>query len=221
MDPAGLRYAARMRAYALSALLVVAVGCSHATRARPTPLGAYEVEAAVGGPLVDVGPVIPAPMSSVGVRRGIHERGDVAAHLHLTHAVFGITGGDLDTTWRIWSEQGALPQLSLNSRFYAFNKEGEVSNYLEFTPSLSWLLGERYLTYLSASGLVQFAGGPMLFSFAAGEEIRFGRFSLLAELRWYDPGLVTAPVAVKWQPLFGRGGWGIVLGGSVRFGGGR
>lgn len=210
-----------MRPYALSAVFLVAVGCSHATRVRPTPLGAYEVEAAIGGPMLDVGPVIPTPMSSVGVRRGIHARGDIAAHLHLTTLLFGVTGGDLDTTWRIWSEQGALPQLSLNSRFYAFNKEGDVSNYLEFTPSLSWLLEERYLTYVSGSGLVQFSGGPMLFSVAAGEEIRFGRFSVLAEFRWYQPGLRTAPVAVNWQPLFGRGGWGVILGGSFRFGGGR
>lgn len=210
-----------MRLLALCGALLFAVGCGHATRVRPTPLGGYEIEAAVGGPLVNIGPIVPAPMSTVGVRYGVHARGDIAAHLHLTTAVFNITGGDLDTTWRLLDQDGARPQLSLNGRLYAFNKEGEVRNYLEVTPSVSWLLKERYLSYVSGTGLVQFAGGPVLWSVAGGEEVRFGHFALQGELRWYEPGLYEPPVVVDWVPLFAHGGLGVVIAASYRFGGGR
>lgn len=209
-----------MRILASASVLLLSIGCSHATRVRPTPRNAYEVEAAIGGPLVKVGPIIPAPLTSVGVRYGVHNRGDIAAHLHLTTAVFGVSGGDLDTTWRLLDEQGAIPQISLNGRLYAFNKEGVSREYLELTPSASWLLGERWLTYVSGTALAQFHGGPLLFSAAVGEEVKLGRFSLQGELRWYQPDLPTRFVVVDWMPVFGQGGWGVILAGSYRFGGG-
>ncbi|MBX5484323.1 MAG: hypothetical protein IRZ16_21080 [Myxococcaceae bacterium] len=212
-----------MRVLALSGLLFlsfVGAGCSHATRVRPTPVGTYELEAAVGGPMVEVGPVIPAPMSSVGLRYGIHPRGDIGAHLHITTQVFGVTGGDLDTSWRINNQDGWLLQLTAGARLYGFNKDGFTREYLELSPNVSWLYREHYLTYISATGLVQFHGGPVLFSAAAGEELRLGRFSLQAELRWYEPDYATRFVVVDWQPILGQGGWGVILAASYRFGGG-
>lgn len=210
-----------MRFFVLSSVLLVAFGCGHATRVRPTPRGAYEVEAAVGGPLVAVGPVIPAPMSTVGVRYGAFSRGDVAVHMHLTSALFGVTGGDLDTTWRVLDQQGGVPHVGVNARLYAFNKDGELRNYLELTPSVSWVLGDRYMSYLSGTGFVQFAGGPVLFSAAVGERIEFGRFSLQGELRWYQPDYATRFVVTDWQSIAGRGGVGVIVSASYVFGGGR
>ena len=84
-----------MRWLGLGCALLFAAGCGHVTRVRPTPVGAYEVEAAVGGPLANVGAVIPVPLSSVGLRYGIHPRGDIAAHLQLTPAVFGVPSGSV------------------------------------------------------------------------------------------------------------------------------
>lgn len=208
------------RLLALCAVLVLGFGCSHATRVRPTPIGAYEVEGAIGGPLVAVGPIIPAPMTSVGVRYGVHPRGDIAAHLHLTTQIFGVTGGDLDTAWRVNDQDGFVPQLTLNGRLYAFNKDGVSRQYLEFTPNVSWLFKEHYLTYVSASGFAQFHGGPVLFSLAAGEEFRLGRFSLQTEVRWYQPDYQTRFVVVDWKSIGGQGAFGFILALSYRFGGG-
>ena len=208
-----------MRLGCVIGVLVLAAGCGHVTRTHPTPRGGWEVEAAVGGPLVAVGPIIPTPMSTVGVRHGAFGRGDIGVHLHVTPAFFGITGGDIDTTWRVLDQRGGVPHVGLNGRLYAFNKDGDVRNYLEITPSASWLLGERYLSYVSGTAFVQFAGGPVLFSAAIGEQVRFGRFALQGELRWYQPDYATRFVVVDWQPIAGQGGWGFILGASYQFGG--
>jgi hypothetical protein len=210
-----------VRSLLLSLLGVLLVGCGHATSVRPTPKDVIQAEAAVGGPLVRLaGLILPVPLSTAGVRYGLGDSYDVAAHLHLTSLSFGVAGVDIGSTWMPVPQNGALPALSLSGRLYGF---GNVSDspraYLELTGSASYLAGEHFLTYLSATSLVQFAGGPLLFSLAAGEELRFGRFGLQLELRWYEPDVATGYQVVDWVSLGGQGGLGVVLGFNYRFGG--
>lgn len=210
-----------MRLLLCTLALAVAAGCGHVTRARPTPEGQIEVEAAAGGPMAaGIVPIpIPVPTSTVGARYGIHARGDIAAHVHLLPIAFDVAGFDVDSAWTLLEQDGAVPHVTANGRLYGFFGHGRGAAYFELTPSASWLFRDRFLTYVAATGLVQFGGGPPLFSLAAGEEIRFGRFSLQGEFRWYQPDYPTDYTVVNWLSLGGQGAWGLSFGASYRFGG--
>jgi hypothetical protein len=205
----------------LPLLGVLLAACGHATSVRPTPKDVIQAEAALGGPLVRIaGLTIPTPLSTAGARYGLGDTYDVAAHLHLTSLSFGVAGVDVGSTWLPVAQNGALPALSLSGRLYGFtNLSDGPRAYLELTGSASYLAGEHFLTYLSATGLVQFAGGYPLYSLAVGEEVRLGRFGLQLELRWYEPNIATRFEVVDWVPLGGLGGLGAVLGVNYRFGG--
>jgi hypothetical protein len=210
-----------VRSPLLFLLGVLLVGCGHATSVRPTPKDVIQAEASVGGPLVRLsGLTVPVPLSTAGVRYGLGDSYDVAAHLHLTSLSFGVAGLDIGSTWMPVPQNGALPALSLSSRLYGFsNVRNGPRAYLELTGSASYLAGEHFLTYLSATGLVQFAGGSPLLSVSAGEELRFGRFGAQLELRWYEPNIATGYQVVDWVSLGGQGGLGVVLGFNYRFSG--
>lgn len=183
-----------------------------------------QVEGALGGPLVRVGPVIPAPLSTVGARHGVAERIDVAAHAHLTSLSFGVAGLDVGGSWLALAQDGAIPALSLGGRVYGFtsvlaSRQAPPRAYLEVSPTVSYLLGERFLSYASATGLVQLAGGRPLLSLAVGEEVRLRRWGVQLEARWYQPDYATRFNAADWQGVAGMGALGAVLGVSYRFGG--
>ncbi len=178
-------------------------------------------EVELGGPMVAVaGITTPVPLSTVGARYGLDDRYDVAAHLHLTSLTFGVAGLDVGATWLAFPQTGAIPALSTSARLYGFGSIRAAPRvYLELTGSVSYLVGEHFLTYVSGTGLVQFAGGAPLWSLAAGEEFRFGRFGVQAEFRWYEPNVATRFQVVDWLPIGGLGGWGLILGFNYRFGG--
>lgn len=212
------------RAAPLILPLLLATGCGLTTQVRPVPRGAVQVEGALGGPLVRVGPVIPAPLSTVGARYGVAERVDVAAHAHLTSISFGVAGLDVGGSWLALAQDGAIPALSLGGRVYGFtsvlaSRHAPPRAYLEVSPTVSYLLGERFLSYASATGLVQLAGGRPLLSLAVGEEVRLRRWGVQLEARWYQPDYATQFNAADWQGVAGMGALGAVLGVSYRFGG--
>lgn len=201
-----------------------ATGCGLTTQVRPVPRGAVQVEAAVGGPLADVGVVVPAPLSTAGVRYGLAERVDVAAHAHLTTLSFGVAGLDVGGDWLVLEQKGAVPAVSLGGRLYGFGsvlaaRTFSPRAYLEVSPALSYLLGGRFLSYVSGTGLVQFAGGRPLLAVAVGEEVRLEPWGVQLEARWYQPGDAASLHAADWITLRGQGALGVVLGVRYRFGG--
>ena len=206
--------------------LLLLGGCGLSTQVRPVPRGTVEVEAAAGGPLVRLGPVIPVPLSTVGARYGVADRVDVAAHAHLTALTFGVAGLDVGGSWLPLEQRGAVPAVSLGGRLYGFaqvlTERGAAPRaYLELSPTVSWLFAERFLSYATASGLVQFAGGRPLWSLAVGEEVALEPWGVQLELRWYEPATATRFAAVDWVDAGGWGVLGAVLGVRYRFGGGR
>jgi hypothetical protein len=206
---------------ALFAVALLAVGCGHLTKSRPTPAGQWAVEAALGGPLARVGDrVLPLPLSTLGATYGL-SNADVGAHAHLTTLAFGVAGVDVGGTYLPLEQDGARPALGVTGRLYAFTDLKAFRPYLEVTPAVSWLFAERFLSYVSASVLGQTGAAPQL-SVAAGEEVLLGSqkgVSLQLEWRWYEPNHDTRFEAVDWIAIGGHGGWGVLLGLRVRFGG--
>jgi hypothetical protein len=200
---------------------VFLVACGHVTPVRPVPKDTVQIDVSVGGPLVSLGKLsLPVPLSTAGVRYGLGERYDVSAHAHLTSLTFGVAGLDVGTTYLARHQEGLFPALVVGGRLYGFgNLRDAPRAYLELTGSASTLLGERFCTYVSASGLLQLAGGAPLWSLAVGEEVRLGRFGLQGEVRWYEPHVATRFQAVDWLAISGQGAWGFTLGVSFRPGG--
>ncbi len=207
--------------------LVLLLGCGVTTQVRPVARGTWGVEAAAGGPLVRLyGIVLPVPLSSAGVRYGVAKRADVAAHVHLTSLTFGLAGVDVGGSWLAVEQAGAVPAVSVGGRLYGFaqvlpGRDASPRAYLELSPAVSYLFAERFLSYASASGLVQFAGGRPLLSLALGEEVRLASsWGLCLEARWYEPQALTRFHAVDWVNVGERGALGVMLGARYHFGGG-
>lgn len=208
-----------MRAFAVAAsVALLCSACGHVSHVRPTPKGQLDVQAAVGGPLARLGPVFPVPLSTVGASYGLNEKVDVSAHLHVTSLAFGVGGLDVGATYMPVAEKGAIPAISLTGRVYGFTDLQAARPYFEASAAASYLFGKHFLTYFSATGLLQFAGGPPLWALAVGEEFQIGRFGLALEARWYDPSYQTQFNVVDWVNIRGQGALGVVLGFRYRFG---
>jgi hypothetical protein len=207
-----------MRWSSLGVIVLLAVGCGHATRVRPTPQGKVELEATVGGPLAKVGGmVLPLPLSTVGAAYGFAERADVHAHLHGTTLAFGVAGLDVGSTYLAVQQNRWLPALSVTGRLYGFTDFQAFRPYLEVSGAASYFCAQRFLSYLSVSSLVQFDGLP-LWAVGIGEEVKLGRVSLQLEGRWYQPHSKTRFMAVEWQGPGQLGAIGVLLGAKVLLG---
>jgi hypothetical protein len=213
-----------MRRAVLFLVAALASGCGLSTAVRPVPKDSLQLEGSLGGPLVKVGPVLPVPLSAVGARYGVADRLDVSAHAHLTTLAFGVAGLDVGSSWLALEQEGFRPAVAVAGRLYGFTgllagREASPRAYLELSPAVSTLLGEHFLTYVSGTAMAQLAGGPVLFSAAAGEELQLGRWGLQLEARWYQPGVASRNMAADWQGPAGLGALGVVLGARYRFGG--
>lgn len=214
-----------MRFVLMMWVLALAAGCGLTTQVRPVPRGILQVEGAAGGALVNLGQTLPVPLSTVGARYGVAERLDVAAHAHLTSLTFGVAGLDVGGSWLALAQDGAVPALSLGGRLYGFTsvlasrRDASPRAYVEVSPAVSYLLGGRFLTYASATGLVQLAGGRPLLALAVGEEVQLERWGVQLEGRWFQPDAATRFNAVDWVGVAGQGALGVVLGVRYRFGG--
>jgi len=206
-----------MRALALAAASLLAAGCGIATHVRPTPRGAFEVEASAGGPLANLGAPIPIPLSTVGASYGFGERWDLQAHLHLTTLALKTAGADVGGSWLALEQHGLRPALSLTARAYAFSDlASAVQPYGELTATASWASG-RWTAYGTASGMLDY-GGRFLWSPGVGARVALGRFGAQLDLRWYEPAYSTAHSSVPWVGPGALGALGVVLGASYRFG---
>jgi hypothetical protein len=133
--------------------------------------------------------------------------------------VFGVLGLDAGGDFLLLPEQGFWPAVNATGRAYLFTDFRAARPYLELDATASRLLFERFLTYFSAQGMLQFFGGPPLFGLALGEEVELGRWGLQLEARWYQPGYDTRSLPTRWWSISGTGSFGVMIGIRRRFGG--
>jgi len=200
--------------------------CGHLSSVRPAPKGEIQPELQLGGPFLNApGKLqVPLPLATVGARYGLGDRVDVSANAHLTPLLFGVAGLDVGSTYLALEEQRPWPALSVGGRLYGFTDlppSGGPRAYLEGYGSASYLFRGIFMPYLSASVLVQFAGGMPIPSLAAGAQLVLGRFAVQLEARWYSPTVPSSYMVVDWWNVGGYGAWGALAGVSYRFGGER
>lgn len=210
-----------MRGWLLLSLVLVSSACGLPAHVRPVPRGTLAVEAAVGGPAALLGNVpVPLPLSTVGASYGVAENVDVQAHVHLTPLLLGTAGLDLGATWLARPEQGWRPAISLTGRAYGFSDlSSGALFYGEAGAAASYMLGGRYLTYVSGRALYDALASDVLWAVGAGAQVPFRRFALQLEANWYWPSYDASASPVSWASVGGRGAFGLVLGASYRFGG--
>lgn len=195
---------------------VVASGCAHMATLRPAPKGELEVDLSVGGPMLKLSNApIPAPLSAVGVRYGVHERADVQVHFHPTAAILGVMGLDVGSSLLVVSGEGALPDVTATGRFFGFTDFKEFRPYLQLGAVASWRLFNRIAPYLGFDGLVQFGAAPLV-ALAAGLQGIFGRFTAQLEAKWFGLGHDPKFMVVDWVSP-GSGAIGIMFGFGYRF----
>ncbi len=202
----------------LAALLMVlgATGCAHVATLRPAEKGALEVELTAGGPVVKQGTVaIPASLTSLGARYGIHERVDVQAHFHPTAALLGVLGLDVGTSVLAVKGHKGIPDVTATARLFAFTDfRRTFEPNFQLGAVASWRLFNRIAPYL---GVDVMGAGPH-FGVAAGLQGTFGRFTVQLEGKWFVVGDDVRSRLVEWLSPNDIGTFGVQLGVGYRFG---
>ena len=195
---------------------VLLAGCGLSTQVRPTPKGVLVAEASVGGPAVLVGGApVPLPLSTVGVAWGFTERSDLSAHMHLTTLLAQkIAGFDVGGAWLAAEGEGARPALCFGWRGYVFiDFRSGALGFLDGALTASWNVSRRFVPFVSVAAQLSSLGLAVDFAPAVGVQIRFQRFTLQAELRWFAPNQDVRGAAPEWLSVYKRGAIGLTLGG--------
>lgn len=198
-------------------VMIVATGCAHVATLRPAPKGALEVELTAGGPVVKQGAVaIPASLTSLGARYGVHDRFDIQAHFHPTAALLGVMGLDVGTSVLAVRGGKAVPDITATVRLFGFTDFRRT-----FRPNLqigavaSWRLFNRIAPYLG----FDFMGAGPHWGVAMGLQGTFGRFTAQLEGKWFGVGDDLRSLVVEWVSPNDIGTFGVQFGISYRFGG--
>ena len=203
-----------MRAWAWVAAVVLS-GCGLSTQVRPTPRGVLVAEASVGGPgaILDGAPV-PIPMSAVGVSWGFGPKSDLSAHTHITTLLAQrVAGFDVGGSWLVFDGGGARPALCFGGGGYLFSDfRSSALGFVDAALTASWVMG-RFVPFVSFATQLSSSGLAVDFAPAIGTQVRFSRFTLALEVRWYAPTQDTRGAAVQWLSPLQRGAIGLVLGG--------
>lgn len=202
-----------MRAISLCLLMFFAAGCGVFTKTRPTPKGEWALEAAVGGPLANVGRLpVPVPLSTIGASWGIAEKADLSFHFHpSTLLAFRTWGIDVGSTALLGAQRGGAPAWAITGRGYAFSDfQTGALWFLEATPAVSWR-HEKWETFLSTSLLWHGVDGRFSWALGVGETVRLGQWQWGLELRVFDPSQDTTQ-SIQWVRLGARGAVGFNLG---------
>ena len=210
----------------LGLLAVLSFGCSTMNGARPLDPGQHELGLIIGGPVVNLdGTGIPVPSAVLGAKTGLKKLAGQPLELdygvNLTGIAFGITQLHLGSSWQVLNQSGAMPALTLTTRFYLASDGGGfwAVNQQEFL--FSWLL-KNQLIYTGLANYVDFGNveehplrlTPVLgFTFDPFEK-GSSRFHL--EGRWFAVNKTPEIVAVKWLPA-DRGAYGVSFGYSYQF----
>ena len=191
-------------------------GCGLSTQVRPTPKGVLVAEASVGGPAALLGGApVPLPLSAVGVSWGFSDRSDLSTHLHVTTLIAQkVAGFDVGSTWLIGEAAGIRPAVSFGWRGYLFTDfDSEALGFVDTGLTASWNLSRRLVPFVNVIAQLSSLGLAVDVSPAIGTQIRFSRFTLQVELRWFAPNRNARGASVEWLSPYKFGAVGLVLGG--------
>ena len=212
--------------------LLVLVGCSTLSGARPLEPGQHAVGATVGGVLVPLGP-IPLPNVNVEAKHGlvtIADRPlDLNYGLNVTGLPFGIVQGHIGNSFLLFDQAKARPALSLTQRLFLATNSAGASNRVtsrvqgwaldQIELTASWKPGHQ-LVYVGVAEYIDWGQPSLLITPSVGAQLDPGEpggFLIQPELRWYGVGRTTDADNIDW--VGPTGALGFSLGFATRFGG--
>lgn len=195
----------RARLLAASALLAA---CGTTQSVRPLGAGQGALDLSIGGPTVK-SPLFPSPILLAGYRRGLDDRSDAFGRLHVIPAVFGLAGVEAGASRLVLDERGPMPAVSMSAQGLFLGGPGGWIALPAASLNASWSTGP-WVLYAGSLQAVSWGrrleGRGAAFHWApyAGATREVGRWTLGAELRWWEPH-VGDDVLVWWQGMGGRG----------------
>lgn len=201
-------------------VLGLLTGCATLTHVRPVAPGALVAEAAVGGPLVQLGTVpVPLPLTSLGATYGLLERLSLHAHVQPSPLLFGAIGGDVGATGLLLAQREGWPALAASGQVNVLT-DLRTGAWWSADASLtaSWLLQDRWLPYVTLTGQGDFLNRLFQIAPGAGAQVVLGPWTLQAEARLYAPTRRSDLAAVPYVGFAGRGAFGLMFGAGYRFG---
>ncbi len=167
----------------------------------------------------------PFPLLSVGYRRGVDDRSDAFGRLQLfPAATFRIAGAELGSSRLLLSQDGPVPALGVSGEALVVWGAGGAFVVPAASANASWATGP-WLLYVGTEHAVSFGrrleGNGAAFHWApyVGATRELGRWTLGAELRWWEPHVGDDRVLIYWQGIGGRGALAPMLSIERRFGG--
>jgi len=188
----------------LSGALFFAAGCSTVHGVRPIGKGAVQVDASLGGPILQLfGAPVPLPLTTVGATVGVSESTNVHAALHPSAiALFGVFAADAGVSTQLLAQKAARPRLMADLTVVGAGgdrapdgpsggAEGGVRFFARPTVTASWDWGKdaRHALYTSLGGFIEPYPGPRaLGTVAIGNQWGIGRkVHLTTQLEWIAP----------------------------------
>jgi hypothetical protein len=216
-------------------LLAVLLGlnaCSPSRFVRPLAQKEVAVSATLGGPLFsNFGAPIPTPMTTLTGAYGINHRLTGFASFHPTSAAFGVIQLDLGVVHSFLEADGWQPGVSLNptAGFAVDVWEGRAKFWPQLDLNAWWDYGERkHYFYAGLSCWMELAGTrahgdpqpqTILPAFQIGNVLSFNTLDFQLEVKANNFTQSNTDATISWVGLGGRGGLGIYLGVTKRFGG--
>lgn len=198
--------------------LLLLTGCAAQTNLEPLGREATRTNVSFGGPVIEVfGTHMPVPYLTAGTDRGISDRVNVSATLHLLPLAYQVAGLDLGATWFPVLQDAWMPTIGLQGRVMGFAslRPGVGDRFRVYpilTPTFTWRISSSQ--YFAGSDLVLPLTQPdydnrsvkAIVSPFAGVKWKVGsRFWLVTELKWQGANAESDQLAVKYLPLAGHG----------------
>lgn len=226
---AGSRVPTVARIWVAMAAAAALVGCGTTRSVRPVGEGKHEVDVALAGPLMVLGPPFPTPMVYAGYRYGLNAKTDLFGRLNLLTATMGIGSLEAGAGRLLLDQDGAIPALSGSASVLGLVTRGGANAIPQVAAQASWLFADQHLLFaglaLGASYGERLDQSPFQLHFSPvvglHERLFGSAWTLDVELRWLAPTRRTDVLTVNW---IGVGPWGALapgLGVSRSFGGDR
>jgi hypothetical protein len=193
----------------MAAVAALLAACGTAQSVRPLGAGRSAFDASVGGPVMVSPLTAPMPLVLAGYRRGLDDRTDVFGRLHVVPTLFWVPAVEAGASRLVLDERGAVPAVSVSAEALVADWRGGWFAVPAASINASWSTG-RWIFYVGDQQAVSWGrrldghGAAFHWSPYAGATADVGRWTLGAELRWWEPH-VRDDVLVWWQGIGGRG----------------
>lgn len=181
-------------AFIVTGALLGACGASQPVRVLPA--GSTTITASVGGPVVpETSPIGFAPSVLLGAAHGVTDELTMHASVHALMAVFGVAGLDLGASFRVWHQQGAMPELTASAQATMFvdcTPFGDPRLYPDASVTASWDVSDGWLAYAGSHGTLQASDGTFFLSPFLGMQIPLTtRWAVQVEGMWQAANVRT------------------------------